>query len=185
VTPGKASASKLRLAMSRKEGALNEGLHQGISEVAGSESAERGPGLAAGLNQGQVTITPLGDGAGGAAAGGGSGEDSVDSAGPSNTSSPSATRGENRSDSETDPHICKYWPCPQCHKPRDAVDDDEMAPNAGQYSAKAATRTQSFFLPHEPLQLERSEDSGGDDLLLDRVASSVAHAGTQNQKGHC
>lgn len=140
-----------------------------------TESSEHAPGLAA-RSQAQLTIIPL-DGAGGAAS------ITVESGGQAPNTSSTTTHGENRSDDEPelDPHICKQWPCPQCHKPRDA--DDEMTPKAGQYSAEATTSTQSFFHPHESLQLEQSEDSD-DDLLLDIVATRAAH-GTQNHKGHC
>ena len=141
--------------MLRKEGAPSEGLHQEVSEVAGAESAEHAPGLAAGSPH----LIPLGGGARGSA-----GRNTLNSAGRAlNTSanSSSAACGENQSDngSDLDPHICKEWPCPHCHKPRDV--DDEMVPGAGQYSAEAA-RIQSFFHPQEPLKLEQSDDSDDD-----------------------
>ena len=160
--------------MLRKECASNEGLDQ-VSEISGTDSSEHAPGIAA-RSQAQLTIIPLGGRADGAAG------VNVESGGQAPNARSTTTHGENRSDDEPelDPHICRQWPCPQCHKPRDG--DDELTLEAGQYSAEAATSTQSFFRPHEPLQLEQSEDSD-DDLLLDVVATSASH-GSQNRKGH-
>lgn len=156
--------------MLRKERVANEGSHEEVSGL-GSEVSEHAPGLTPGSPK--LTVVSLGAGAGGRI---------PERANASNSSTSSSIRGENRSydDLELDPHVCKEWPCPLCHKPRHA--DDEMT-GERQYSAEAALRptatTQSFFHLHEPLEGVKS--GSDDDLLLDVVATSAAQG--QTHKG--
>lgn len=104
----------------------------------------------------------------------------------SGTNTSTSTHGEiNPSRTEDlDPHICKVWPCPQCHKPRDAPDTTGERENivaVQQHSAMAirpaasVRSTTIFHSDPEPQRVEHSE-SGED---------AATGAQGQSQRDHC
>jgi len=130
--------------MLRKDSVSNQGLEQ-ISGTGSSETS--------GQHAPEPSATPV------------AGESTVESSPPNNFG---ATNGENRSRTEDlDPHICKDFPCPQCHPPRDTQQEDIRVAEQHSLRPVAGARSSVFRSDPEPQNMEQSPQESEDNSQLE------------------
>lgn len=89
-------------------------------------------------------------------------EGDLESSPEPNSANCSTSHGERSED--RDPHICKDWPCPKCHPPRDTQEENRSrAVEAQQYSLRPAPGAQSSVFRSDP-EPQRMEESESQDL---------------------